>query len=276
MATVNLGAIRFNWKGAWSNSTNYVINDVVSNSGNSYICIQAHSNQAVGNATAYWNIMSSAGTNGTNGTDVGTTITTQGDLLYRDGSGLQRLAKGTAAQQLRMNSGATAPEWATVSSGAYSIADIQRGEISVATHAGSSSVAYAFGPTLSTTPSASTDLIEIKMTTLVEGQQSGYYGFAIGVNTSDSWTSTTTDAMLRLNDGEHGRGMGQGHDSDRYQHWGKNGIYTMSELGMSAGTQYYLKCHMLSHNPAGQIKTGYTATSRDDRTNNFSIIRYKV
>jgi hypothetical protein len=55
--------------------------------------------------------MSSAGTNGTNGTDVGTTITTQGDVLYRDGSGLQRLAKGTAGQALVMNSGATAPEW---------------------------------------------------------------------------------------------------------------------------------------------------------------------
>jgi len=126
MATVNLGAIRFNWKGAWNNSDNYVINDVVSNSGNSYICIQAHSNQAVGNATAYWNIMSTAGTNGTNGTDVGTTITTQGDILYRDGSGLQRLAKGTAGQVLKMNSGANAPEWGTDSGGAKSFHQIDR------------------------------------------------------------------------------------------------------------------------------------------------------
>ncbi len=38
-------------------------------------------------------------------------LTTQGDLLYRDGSGEQRLAKGTAGQLLSMNSGATAPEW---------------------------------------------------------------------------------------------------------------------------------------------------------------------
>jgi len=116
MATLNLGAIRYNWKGAYSGSTAYVVNDVVSDSGNSYVCIQAGTGQAVGNATAYWNIMSSAGTNGsngTNGTDVGTVITTQGDMLYRDGSGLQRLAKGTASQELRMNSGATAPEWHT-------------------------------------------------------------------------------------------------------------------------------------------------------------------
>ena len=41
--------------------------------------------------TAYFEQMSQAGTNGT---DVGTTITTQGDILYRDGSGLQRLAAG--------------------------------------------------------------------------------------------------------------------------------------------------------------------------------------
>ena len=40
-----------------------------------------------------------------------TPLTTEGDILYRDGSGDQRLAKGTAGQALIMNSGATAPEW---------------------------------------------------------------------------------------------------------------------------------------------------------------------
>ena len=69
MATINLGAIKFNWKGAYNSSTTYAVDDVVSSGGNSYVCIQAHSNQAVGNATAYWNIMSSAGTNGTDGSD---------------------------------------------------------------------------------------------------------------------------------------------------------------------------------------------------------------
>ena len=123
MATINLGAIKFNWKGAYNSSTAYSIDDVVSSGGNSYVCIQASTGNAVGNATAYWNIMSSAGTNGTDGsdgTDISTTLTTQSDLLYRDGSGLQRLPKGSANQLLRINSGATAPEWhtpATVSAG---------------------------------------------------------------------------------------------------------------------------------------------------------------
>ena len=111
MATLNLGAIRYNWKGAYNGSTAYVVNDVVSANGNSYICIQAGTGQAVGNATAYWNIMSSAGTNGTNGTDVGTTITTQGDILYRDGSGLQRLGAGTSGQALLTQGTGANPIW---------------------------------------------------------------------------------------------------------------------------------------------------------------------
>lgn len=37
----------------------------------------------------------------------------QGDTLYRNGSSWLRLAKGTALQVLRMNAGATAPEWAS-------------------------------------------------------------------------------------------------------------------------------------------------------------------
>jgi len=37
----------------------------------------------------------------------------QGDILYHDGTKLVRLAKGTAGQTLKMNAGATAPEWVT-------------------------------------------------------------------------------------------------------------------------------------------------------------------
>ena len=46
MATVNLGAIRFNWKGAYNNGTAYVVDDVVSSGGNSYICILASTGNA--------------------------------------------------------------------------------------------------------------------------------------------------------------------------------------------------------------------------------------
>jgi hypothetical protein len=55
-------------------------------------------------------------TKGTDGTDVGTTLTTQGDILYRDGSGLQRLAAGTANQVLQTGGAGANPSWGTVSS----------------------------------------------------------------------------------------------------------------------------------------------------------------
>ena len=118
MATVNLGRIKPVFKSTWANGTTYAVDDFVVHGNECYICIQAGAGQNPTSASAYWTKIAAKGTNGTNGTDVGTTITTQGDLLYRDGSGLQRLAKGTALQQLRMNSGATAPEWATVDGGA--------------------------------------------------------------------------------------------------------------------------------------------------------------
>ena len=117
MATINLGAIKFNWKGAYNSSTTYAVDDVVSSGGNSYVCIQAHSNQAVGNATAYWNIMSSAGTNGTNGTDLTSTLSARGDLVFKGASALTRLPKGTAGYFLKQ--GANDPEWGQVTANSH-------------------------------------------------------------------------------------------------------------------------------------------------------------
>ena len=115
MATLNLGRIKPVFRGAYSGSTAYVVDDIVTHGNESFICIQAHGagTQAT-SVTAYWTKLAAKGADGT---DVGTTITTQGDILYRDGSGLQRLAKGTGSQTLQMNSGATAPEWVTASAG---------------------------------------------------------------------------------------------------------------------------------------------------------------
>ena len=114
MATVTLGNIKFNWKGAWNSATAYVVDDVVSLSGSSYVCIQAGTNQNPSTATAYWEQMSSAGTNGT---DLTTTLTTQGDILYRDGSGLARLGAGTSGQVLQSGGAGANISWTDAPSG---------------------------------------------------------------------------------------------------------------------------------------------------------------
>ena len=110
MATVNLGSIKFKWKGTYSGATAYTIDDVVEYNGSSYICILASTGNLPTNAT-YFEQMSSAGTNGTNGTDLTTTLTTQGDLVYRDGSGLQRLGAGTSGQVLQTGGAGANPSW---------------------------------------------------------------------------------------------------------------------------------------------------------------------
>ena len=41
MAQVNIGAIKFNWKGPYNNGTAYVVDDVVSSGGSRYVCLLA-------------------------------------------------------------------------------------------------------------------------------------------------------------------------------------------------------------------------------------------
>lgn len=53
----------------------------------------------------------------TAGFDALAPTTTQGDIMYFNGTNNVRLAKGTASQVLTMNSGATAPEWAAAAGG---------------------------------------------------------------------------------------------------------------------------------------------------------------
>ena len=117
MATVNLGAIKFNWKGAYNNSTAYAVDDVVSSGGSSYVCILASQGNAVSNGT-YWNLMAEKGTD----TSV---LTTQGDILYRDGSGLQRLAAGTNGQVLKTGGSGANPSWTTLSSDMVKLASTE-------------------------------------------------------------------------------------------------------------------------------------------------------
>jgi hypothetical protein len=115
MATVNLGRIKPIFKGAYSGSTAYVVDDIVTHGNETFICIQAHGagTQAT-TQTAYWTKLAAKGTDGT---DLTSTLTTVGDIVYHDGSALARLARGAANQQLAMNSGATAPEWITADAG---------------------------------------------------------------------------------------------------------------------------------------------------------------
>ena len=109
MATVNLGSIKFNWRGAYNGATAYSVDDVISYQGSSFVCILASTGNVPTNTT-YWNVFAEGG-------DVATTLTTQGDVLYRDGSGLQRLAAGTNGHFLKTQGSGANPVWAAAGGG---------------------------------------------------------------------------------------------------------------------------------------------------------------
>jgi len=58
-------------------------------------------------------------TKGTDGTDLTSTLTTQGDIVYRDGSGLQRLGAGTSGQFLKTQGTGANPVWGDVTAGSH-------------------------------------------------------------------------------------------------------------------------------------------------------------
>jgi|14BtaG_2_1085337.scaffolds.fasta_scaffold00324_12 alpha-tubulin suppressor-like RCC1 family protein len=99
MATIDVGKIKFTWKGAFATGTTYEKDDVVSYASSSWVYVNAaaKTGTAAGAPTnansAHWNVMA-AGSN---------PLTTQGDILTHDGNGTVRLARGNAGQVLTVS-----------------------------------------------------------------------------------------------------------------------------------------------------------------------------
>jgi hypothetical protein len=72
-ATGAKGEKAVNWKGAYDNSTNYIIDDAVSYNGSSYICKLASIGNLPTNST-YWDLLAQKGTDGTGVIVLGTPI----------------------------------------------------------------------------------------------------------------------------------------------------------------------------------------------------------
>ena len=97
MASIDLGRVKFVWKGNYDIAVTYKQDDVVYHNGSTWVYVNA--TDAAGNApadgSAYWNKMAQ-------GSDLGSISgLANGDIIYYDGSEFQRLAMGTAEQVLR-------------------------------------------------------------------------------------------------------------------------------------------------------------------------------
>ena len=100
ITSINLGKIKFNWKGIWANGVAYVKDDVVRYNGSSYVCLTGHtSSNSFSTDAVKWDLMAE-----------GTTpTTTEGDLIYRNSTQDTRLPIGNSGQVLTVESGV--PIW---------------------------------------------------------------------------------------------------------------------------------------------------------------------
>jgi hypothetical protein len=109
MATLDLGKIKFVWKGVYAGGTTYEVDDVVSYQGSSYIYKNATS--ASGNlptVTTHWDLLAQ-------GSDL-SALTAQGQIPYRGASGVVALAPSTSGFVLRTNGAGQNPSWDSLES----------------------------------------------------------------------------------------------------------------------------------------------------------------
>jgi hypothetical protein len=107
MATINIGSIKFKWKGTYNALTAYTVDDVVEYNGSSYICILASTGNLPTNAT-YFEQMSQKGTDADL---LNIASTAQGDIYYNNGGAIARLGAGTSGQVLKTQGAGANPIW---------------------------------------------------------------------------------------------------------------------------------------------------------------------
>ena len=91
-------------------------------SNNSIVVVGSHIETDVGGTSVGGDVTGTVSNiqiaaNTVDGTHIALGSDAAGDIMYYNGTKYIRLAKGTAAQVLAINSGATAPEWTTAASG---------------------------------------------------------------------------------------------------------------------------------------------------------------
>lgn len=114
-------------------------------------------------------------------------LTTAGDIIYRNGSNNVRLALGTAGQQLRVNAGATAPEWAAnVNTVLQYQKTISATKLNITTHI----------PLDDTTPDSSTDGTSVIALTLTPTNNTSRLAVKVLLNLSMHGSLTDTVAAF--------------------------------------------------------------------------------
>ena len=287
MATIDLGKIKLVWRGTYAGGTDYTVDDVVQHTDggitSSFICTTNSTGNAPstgGSVHGSWAYLAKGSGDAT--------LTTQGDILYRDASGNQRLPKGTAGQSLIMNAGATAPEWGTGFSGNYvlhahdryvydttvTVSSVSNGNADgnkdcIVINGG----AYNSGSNGCTfTPAHVDDLFFISGgINYYSSSNNGYAG--LGVQTSTS-TDFSANRNFPYYNGQHSQGNGSG-QGDEYRRLELSFVMSASQLNLSAGTQYYFRLVGQKHDGSNQAKYNEATNTVTHGKHQMTMVHWK-
>ena len=251
MATIDLGKIKLKWRGTYAGGTAYVPDDVVEYTDgsvtSSYICVTASTGNAPssgGSAHSSWNYMAKG--------QATSPTTTQGDVIVRGASADGRLAIGSAGQVLKVNSGANGLEYGTGFAGTHYLAysnDHRHGSAVSVTGSNQANgdldgnrdcIVINNGNYHTVTPSHADDILimYVSSTVYTHWSSSGSYwglGFMYATDTGFS-----ANRYFIYRSGQHSIGNGAG-GGDEYRLDQATVQVDVSEIGMNAGTTYYVR-----------------------------------
>jgi len=171
MATLNLGRLKPVFRGSWNNATAYNIDDIVVRNNQSYISIQAGTNQDPATATAYWTLIAAKGVDGDN------FGLANKEIAFKTNAGaLDGIPIGNAGEFLKVNSGATGYQFAEVGGGLlqYKVA-VKKDTQTI----NSSSGVAITGTEVSLTPASASNKILVRGTICYGGDDNLYGGLKI-------------------------------------------------------------------------------------------------
>tara|TARA_R100000988_G_C3966102_1_gene148870 strand:+ start:56 stop:895 length:840 start_codon:yes stop_codon:yes gene_type:complete len=255
MATIDLGKIKFVFRGTYAGGTAYVPDDVVTFADgtvtSSYICTTAttgNNPSSGGTAHGSWAFLAKG--------QATSPTTTQGDVIVRGASADARLAIGTAGQALKVNSSANGLEYGTAG-GILQVKSTTKTNMFSATS--TSSYQDVTGMAVDITPTQTGSKILVQ--THVNLSCASSYG---GHNLAFARRVSGSDTLIAIGDadGNRTRGslqvLGGGGSSQEYSI--AHSMMHLDTHGQSAGTAitYKLLHHDPSTNNAFKVNANYT------------------
>lgn len=242
MASIDIGRVKFVWKGTYDFTITYKKDDVVYHSGSAWIYINATdaANNAPVDGSVYWNKMAQ-------GSDLGSLSgLTTNDIIYYDGSSFQRLPIGTQGQALVV--GASGLEWGRPKGVQQVQVAVDESTTGVSSYSAATEHELPWSVTL--TASVNAPYFEVYSRCNVDDSVSTSFGADLGLKWAVVATPPATNVYTKIKAPQQHTQYHSG-ANDTYLQLHMNNYFQLSSV--TAGQQIIFKPLVRSHNAAFRL-----------------------